>query len=164
MGIGIFLFIVGLAVYSTYKFFFWPHVQAVVTSVEPVCVYAKKSGRRSTTREYLSCDDGAEAARLVAHGYELRPDKQALLRAVYEVEPGRKTDATLRPRWESVASLRQGSVIQIRYSPDSPNEAELVTGAEKVPVVILGFFVGALLLACLLAVVTYEGDEQATSG
>jgi len=55
-------------------------------------------------------------------------------------------------------------VIQIRYSRASPNEAELVTGVEKVTVVILGFIFGALVLACLIAVLTYEGDERATSG
>lgn len=161
--IGIFLFFAGLAVYSTYKLIFWPHVQAVVTSIEPICVYSKKNGRRSTTTEYLGCNDGGKAVRLIADGYRLSPDKESFIEAIYEVEPGRKTRATLRPWWDYVDTLHPGSVIQIRYSSASPSEAELVTGAEKVVAVILGFFVGALLLACLIGVLTYEGDEQATS-
>lgn len=157
--------LVGLIVYNSYKYLVWSHVPAVVTSIKPVCVYAKKSGRRSTTRKYLSCgaESEATAAGLIADGYKLRPDKEALVTAVYEVESGRKLSATLRPWWEEVATLRSGSVIQIRYSPFSPKEAELVTGSGKAPVVILVFIVGALLLACLIAYVTYEGDEQATS-
>ncbi|QIG51705.1 hypothetical protein G5V57_30720 [Nordella sp. HKS 07] len=112
----------------------------------------------------VSCDGGAEAARLVADGCKLGLEKEALVKALYETEPGRNTHATLRPWWKSVTTLSPGSVIQICYSRASPNEAELVTGAEKVAVVILGFLLGALVLACLIAVITYEGDEQATSG
>lgn len=156
--------LVGLAVYSTYKFFIWPQVQAVVTSIEPICIYAKKTGRRSVTKRYLSCDavSEAEAVGLIAEGYKLWP-KEALVEAVYEGLPGRKVPATLRPWWDDVSTLSPGSVVQIRYSPFTPHEAELITGGERAPVVILGFFVGAVLLACLLAVLTYEGDDQAAS-
>lgn len=163
--VGVILFFIGLAVYNSYKYFFWSHTQAVVISVEPVCIYAKKDGRRSKV-EYLGCgaDSGATASGLVADGYKLQPSKQALIKAEYEAGVRGTSYATLRPWWESAKTLRPGSVIQIRYSPGMPDEAELITGAERVPVVILGFFVGALLLACLIAFVTYEGDEQATSG
>lgn len=159
------LCLVGLIFYNSYKYLVWPHVPAVVTSVKPICVFAKKSGRRSTTRKYLSCGAESEAiaAGLIADGYKLEPDKEARVTAVYEAEPGRKASATLRPWWVEVTTLHPGSMIQIRYSPFSPNEAELVTGSGKASVVILGFFLGALLLACLIAFVTYEGDGQATS-
>lgn len=164
--ISVILILAGLAIYNSYKYYFWPHVQAVVTSIEPICIYAKHSGRRRSTVKYLSCDadSEAQAAGLIADGYKLGRDKKALVRALYEAEPGRQTPTILRPWWESVATLRPGSVIQIRYSPGSPNEAELVTGAQKVAVVVLGFFLGALLLACVIGVLTYEGDEPAASG
>lgn len=133
--------------------------------MEPVCVYAKKDGRRSKV-EYLGCGADSEAAAtgLIADGYELQPSRQALIKAEYEAGDRRNSHATLRPWWESVKTLRPANVIQIRYSPGSPDEAELIMGAERAPVVILGFFLGALLFACLIAFVTYEGDEQATSG
>lgn len=157
--------LVGLIFYNSYKYLVWPHVPAVVTSIKPICVYAKKSGRRSTIRKYLSCgaDSEATAAGLIADGYKLEPDREALITAVYEAQPRRKASATLKPWWQSVSTLRPGNVIQIRYSPFSPNEAELVTGSGKAPVVILGFILGALLLACLIAFITYEGDGKGTS-
>ena len=160
------LILVGLAVYSTYKYFFWSHVPAIVISVEPICVYAKKIGRRSVTEEYLSCDADSEATAsgLIADGYKLRPDREALVTAAYEVSSGRRISASLRPWWEDVATLSPGSVIQIRFSLFSPLKPELVTGSEKIVFVLLGFFVGALLLACLIAFVTYEGDGKGTSG
>jgi hypothetical protein len=163
--VGISLFLVGLAVYTTYKSFFWPHVQAVVISVEPVCVYVNREGRRPI-RERLSCgaDSEAAAARLIAGGYKLERDREALLTTVYEVEPGRKSNVTLRSWWSDVRTFGRGSVVWIRYPSGSPDEAELVTGAEKAAVVFLGFLLGALLLACLIAVITYERDEQAASG
>lgn len=59
--VGVILFFIGLAVYSSYKYFFWSHTQAVAISVEPVCVYAKKDGRRSKV-EYLGCGADSESA------------------------------------------------------------------------------------------------------
>jgi hypothetical protein len=83
----------GLAAYSTYKYFFWSHVPAIVTSVEPICVYAKKIGRRSVTAEYLSCeaDSEATASGLIADGYKLRPDRQALVTAAHEIHPAERS-------------------------------------------------------------------------
>lgn len=163
--VAVVFFLASLAAYTTYKYFTWSHVQAVVVSVEPICVYAKKIGRRSVMKEYLSCDADSEAtaAGLIADGYKLRPDREALVTAAYEISPGRQISATLRPWWNDVATVSPGSVIQIRFSPFSPLEPELVTGAAKLVAVILGFFLGALLLACLIGVLTYEGDERATS-
>lgn len=152
-----------LIVYNTYKYFYWPHVQAVVISIEPICVHTKKTGRRSRSYRRPRCDDSDAAARLVADGYKFEW-KEARIEAAYERELGGKASAILTPYWEGVSALRPGSVIPIRYSPFSPNKAELVTRTEKVPVVILGFFLGALALSCLLAFLTYEGDEEAAPG
>ena len=163
LGIGTVALLICLGVYNSYKYLCWPQVQAVVTSIEPICVYTKKTGRRSRTKRRLSCNGGAEADKAVADGYKLQRYREALIRAAYEVEPGRETFAVLRPEWEDVASLRPGSVIQIRYSPISPNEAEMATRADKVILVVLGFLLAAVVLACLLAVLTYDGDEPAKS-
>jgi len=84
--------LVGLIFYNSYKYLVWPHVPAVVTSIKSICVYAKKSGRRSTIRKYLSCgaDSEATAAGLMLTVTSLSPTEKRSSRRFMKRNPGER--------------------------------------------------------------------------
>lgn len=160
-GGAVILFLASITGYEIYKMHSWSEAQAVVSTIQKVCVYYRSTGRRSFTYKRPFCEDGDAAARLLAGGYKLRWE-EALIRATYEAEPGKKVEAILRPRWTSAVFLRWGSVIDIRYSSRSPTEAEMVGKGEG----ILYFFFAMLLGLLVVVVLTVfllisEESEQA---
>lgn len=101
-GGSVILFLASITGYEIYKMHSWSEAQAVVSTIQKVCVYRKSTGRRSLTYRRPFCEDGDAAAMLLAGGYKLTWE-EALIRATYEAEPGKKVEAILRSRGRALS-------------------------------------------------------------
>lgn len=159
-GGAVILFLASITGYEIYKMHSWSEAQAVVSTIQKVCVYYRSTGRRSFTYKRPLCADGDAAARLLAGGYKLRWE-EALVRAAYEAESGKKVEAILRPRWTSAVYLRWGSVIHIRYSSRSPTEAEMVGKGERIFYFFFAMLLGLLVVVVLTTLLFMTEDDEA---
>lgn len=115
---------VGMTGYDYYKTFFWPEAAAIVIATRETCLYSK--GRLFGRQSKLPfCDDGEEAARLIADGFKLKKTRRLRIEAEFETEAGQRNQTTLEPLLEAVDGVKAGSSIRVRYSPTTPDNSEL---------------------------------------
>ena len=149
------LFATAYVGFDYYKVIAWPTANAVISSIEVKCVYAKRRIFRIAgpkyRRKYLDCDAKVEAEELVADGYR-KDGTSSDIWVVYEPEAGRKTRAIV-DLWPVDAGYAEvGRSVRVRYGPGRPDHVDYASELGHKGTVLGVMIIGLLGFACALLV------------
>jgi hypothetical protein len=141
--------------HSYYKALTRPTANAVISSIETKCVYAKRRIIRVMAskykRKYVDCN-AEEVKDLIADGYR-KDGTSSDVWVIYEPEPGRKTRAMV-DTWSIDSSFvwRVGRSVPVRYNPRRPDKVDYASEVGHKGTVLSVIIIGLLGFGCALFV------------